>query len=58
MKNKLRNELSLGDLIIATNQVWGPELAAKMLRFAINSRLVVVRAQPNLLISSARGRSA
>jgi hypothetical protein len=57
MKNKLKNELTLGDLMAATYQVWGTDQAARMLRFALNSRLVVVRNQPPLAITSSKGRS-
>jgi hypothetical protein len=57
MKNKHKNELTLGDLITATYQVWGAGQAEKMVRFAIASRLVVLREQPPLMISSAKGRS-
>lgn len=57
MKNKQKNDLTLGDLIIATYQVWGAGLAASMVRFALTSRLVVVRELPHLSISSAKGRS-
>jgi hypothetical protein len=57
MKNKLKNELTLAELITATYQVWGAGLAEKMVRFAITSHLVVVRELPHLLISSAKGRS-
>ena len=56
MKNKQKNEMTFGDLVAATYQVWGADLASKMLQFAIASRLVVVRAQPHVLISSAKGR--
>jgi hypothetical protein len=54
MKNKAKNEMTLGDLMAATRQVWGADQAAIMLRFAINSRLVVVRQNPHLLISSTK----
>jgi hypothetical protein len=57
MKNKLKNEITLGDLTIATRQVWGADQAAVMLRFAIHSRLVVVREHPQVLISSTKVRS-
>jgi hypothetical protein len=57
MKHKQKNELTLGDLITATYQVWGADQAAKMLRFAISSRLAVLREQPPLTISSPKGRS-
>ncbi|HEV7923862.1 MAG TPA: hypothetical protein VGR14_00795 [Verrucomicrobiae bacterium] len=57
MKNKNKNELTLGDLITATYQVWGASLAEKMVRFALTSRLVLVREKPQLLVSFAKGRS-
>lgn len=57
MKNKKKNEFTLGDLITATYQVWGAGHAAKMFRFALTSRLVVVREQAHLLLSSAKVRS-
>jgi|GEM_PF-2236042 hypothetical protein len=57
MKNKNKNELTLGDLITATYQVWGANLAEKMVRFALISRLVVVREKPQSMIFFAKGRS-
>jgi hypothetical protein len=57
MKNKQKRELTLGDLITATYQVWGASLAEQMVRFAITSRLVVVRAKPQLMVAFAKGRS-
>jgi hypothetical protein len=57
MKNKQKIEFTLGDLITATYQVWGEDQAEKMVRFAIASRLAVLREQPHLLISSTKWRS-
>jgi hypothetical protein len=57
MKNKYKIDLTLGDLIAATYQVWGAGLAEKMVRFAITSRLVVLREQPHALLPSTKGRS-
>ncbi len=56
MRNKQKNELTLGDLITATYQVWGANLAEKMVRFALTSRLVVVRQKPQLTIPFAKRR--
>lgn len=50
-------ELTFGDLITAAYQAWGAGQAEKMVRLAINARLVVFGEQPHFLISSAKGRS-
>jgi hypothetical protein len=58
MKIEWKKELTLGDLIAAAFQIWGAGQAEKMVRLAIKTRLVVLRAQPHLLISSAKRRPA
>jgi hypothetical protein len=58
MEIKYKKGLTLGDLIVAAYQVWGAARAEKMLRWAINTRFVVLQAHPHLLISAAKGRSA
>ena len=58
MKVKHKNELTFGELISAAYQVWGAAQAVKMVRLAINTRLVVFRDHPHLLISAAKGRYA
>jgi hypothetical protein len=57
MKIKQKMELSFGDLIKAAYQVWGSGRAEKMLRLAINTRLVIFREDPHFLISSANEKS-
>lgn len=58
MKMKQRkNELTFGELIAAAYQVWGAPQAEKMVRLAINARLVVFRGQPQFLLSAAKGRT-
>ena len=54
MKIKQKMELSFGELIKAAYQVWGSGRAEKMLRLAINRRLVIFREQPHFLISSGK----
>jgi len=58
MKIKQKMDLTFGDLIKAAYQVWGSGRAEKMLRLAINTRLVIFREDPHFLMSSAKGRSA
>jgi len=58
MEIKYKKVLTLGDLIVAAYQVWGAERAVKMVRWAINNRVVVMQEHPQLLISSAKGWSA
>jgi hypothetical protein len=55
MKIKQQMELTFGDLIAAAYPVWGATHAEKMVRLAINTRLVVFREQPHSLISSGKG---
>jgi hypothetical protein len=52
MKIKKKMKMTLGGLITAAYQVWGAGQGEKMVRWAINSRLVIFREQPHLLISS------
>jgi len=56
MKNRQQVELTFGGLIAAAYQVWGAAYAEKMVRLAINTRLVVFREQPHSVISSGKGR--
>jgi hypothetical protein len=56
METKHKKGLTLGDLITAAYQVWGAAQAEKMIQWAINTRLVVLRKHPHLSISSAKGR--
>jgi len=56
MKIKKKIEMTLGGLITAAYQVWGAGQGEKMVRWAINSRLVTCREQPHFLISSAKGK--
>ena len=58
MEIKYKKGLTLGDLITAAYQVWGAVQAEKMVRWAINTRLIVLRDQPRLAISSAKVRHA
>jgi hypothetical protein len=57
MKNKQKKDLTFGDFIVAAYQVWGADQAERMVRSAINSRLVVFRDQPHVWISSGEGRA-
>jgi hypothetical protein len=54
---KQKEQLPFGDLVMASYMVWGSGLAAKMVRWAIKTRLVVFRQEPNFLGSSMKGRS-
>jgi hypothetical protein len=58
MKAKKKMQLPFGDLVVATYQVWGSGLAAKMLRWAIKERFVLFNGHPHSLISSTKGNSA
>jgi hypothetical protein len=58
MKTKRKQQLPFGDLVMAAYQVWGPGLAAKMLRLAIKDRFVVFNGHPVCMGSSMKGRSA
>jgi len=57
MKMKQKIELTFGDVIAAAYRIWGAGQAEKMVRLAVNARMVVFREHPRLLISSATGRS-
>jgi len=57
MKIKRKAVLTLGDVVEAAYQVWGDDLAAKMVRLAIKTRLIVLREHPQFLISFLKGRS-
>jgi hypothetical protein len=50
MKTKEKEALPFGNLVMATYQVWGKDLAAKMVRWALKTRLVVFRDQPSLSV--------
>ena len=58
METKHKKGLTLGDLITAAYQVWGAGQAEKMVRWALETRLVVRRKHPHWLASSARRRFA
>jgi len=53
MKIKQKLALSLGDLIKAVYQVWGPGQAGKMLQLAMRTRLVTVQKEAHFPFSSA-----
>jgi len=57
MKTKQKQELSFGDLVMATYKVWGASLAAKMLRLAIKDKWVVFSGHRYGLASSMKGRA-
>jgi hypothetical protein len=44
MKTKPKRELTLGDLISASYELWGTGKAERMVRLAIFARLVRIRA--------------
>jgi hypothetical protein len=58
MNMKQKKELTFGDVVTAAYQIWGPGQAEKMVRLALNARLVVFRKQPHFLAFNAKGRSA
>jgi hypothetical protein len=58
MKIKRKKPLTLGDLIAAAYEVWGVGHAAKMLRWAMTSRRIVVRKSARTFISFPKGRHA
>jgi hypothetical protein len=58
MEVKQNKELAYSESIVAAYQLWQTGQSEKMVRLAINARLVVFREQPHLLISSTKGRSA
>jgi len=57
MEIKQKKELPYSESIAAAYQLWQAGQSEKMVQLAINARLVVFREQPDLLISSANGRS-
>jgi len=57
MKLKKKIDLTFGDLITAAYKTLGAVKAEKMLRLAINARLVIFEKLPNVLIPSAKGAS-
>jgi hypothetical protein len=57
MKAKQKMQLPLGNWVVAAYQVWGPGLAAKMLRWAIKTRFVEFNGHPRNLSSSLKGDS-
>jgi hypothetical protein len=57
MKTKQVDRLPFGDVVVAEYQVWGKDLAAKMVRLAIKARLVVFQTQPPFMGFPVKGRS-
>jgi hypothetical protein len=57
MKIKKKRAFTFGDLVTAAYDVCGAGQAEMMVRLAVRARLVVFRAQPHILISSAEGQS-
>jgi hypothetical protein len=52
MKNKQkRKNLTFGELIMGAYKIWGKGRAEKMLRLAINAKLVVFRGRQVLITS-------
>jgi len=58
MEVKQKKELTLNESLTAAYQLWGAGQTEKMMRLAINARLVVFREQPQLIIFSAKGKFA
>ena len=54
MKTKQKNEMTLDDLITTAYQIWGSDRAEKMVRMAINTRLVTFRQTPHFLHSNSK----
>jgi hypothetical protein len=56
MKTKQKQQqLPFGDLVMAAYQVWGPRLAARILRAAIRERFVVFDGHPYFSGSPVKG---
>jgi hypothetical protein len=56
MKNKQKEKLAFGDLIVAAYQVWGKRLAPRMVKSAIKWRLVAFDGHSDFLGSPIKGR--
>ncbi len=56
MKIQQEKELTLGESLTAAYQLWQAGQNEQMARLAIDTRLVVFREQPQILISSTKGR--
>ena len=52
MKAEQKQESKFRDLITEAYQLWGTGQTEKMMRLAINARLMVVQGPPQVLISS------
>jgi hypothetical protein len=57
MKAEQKQESTICDSITEAYQLWGAGQTEKMMRLAINARLMVVQGPPQVLISSVKGRS-
>jgi len=57
MKVKQKANLTFGDLIASAYRLWGSGQAEKMVRLAVNARLIVFREPLFPLIFSTKGRS-
>jgi hypothetical protein len=58
MRNKQKKKLPFGDVVIASYQVWGKILAAKMVRWAIKTGVIVFSEETPFADASMNGRSA
>jgi hypothetical protein len=58
MEVKRKKELAFNDSVMAAYELWQAGQTEKMLQLAINACLVVFREQPDVLISSAKGKFA
>jgi hypothetical protein len=58
MKIQQEKKLTLNESLAAAYELWEAGQDEKMVRLAINARLVVFREPPHILISSANGRCA
>jgi hypothetical protein len=56
MNTKQQKHLTLGDLIVAGEEVWGVGQAARRMRLAIEAHLVVLPRRLHFFASSAKGR--
>jgi hypothetical protein len=58
MEVKQNKEMAYSESIMAAYQLWQTGQSEQMVQLAINARVVVVREQPPLLISSMKGKFA
>jgi hypothetical protein len=58
MKIQQKMELTFSDSVAAAYELWQAGQTEKMVRLAVNARLVVFREQPHPLIFSAKGKLA